>query len=271
MRLRFLDIPCKEAYQVLCEEFEVVYDNPDVIYTQLTKVTPDMTARLIVTPCTGLDHIDSKIPVLNLWDKDWLEWNVYATAEHTFALILFLMKNMGIHQMRSDYARNDYTPMSLDLHGRTILIVGNGRVGRQVGRMAHGFGMHVETIEAGDMPSLSLKKYKEADVVTVHVPLNEKTKGLIGKKQFNSMRDGTIFINTSRALVVDETELRENSYRLKFGLDTVEGYSHLTIIRLTDYNSIITPHVGGYSDKSRQATDMWIVDKLLMWRDRNVR
>jgi lactate dehydrogenase-like 2-hydroxyacid dehydrogenase len=271
VKIRFLDIPCKEAYQVLCEEFEVVDCDPDVIYTQLTKVTPDMTARLIVTPCTGLDHIDSKIPVLNLWDKEWLEWNVYATAEHTFALILFLAKRLGTHHMRSEVTRDAFTPMSIDLHGRTILIVGNGRVGRQVGRIAHGFGMHVTTIEEGELPSLALKKYKEADIVTIPVPLNEKTKGLIGKEQFDAMKPGTIFINTSRDLVVDETELRYNASRLYIGLDTAESYSYLTGLWITENSGIITPHVGGYSDKSRQATDMWIVDKLLIWRDRNVR
>jgi D-3-phosphoglycerate dehydrogenase len=266
MRLLLLDRPSIDAYRVMREAFTVVKKDPNIIYTQLTPIKTDCP---VFCPCTGVDHVRSP-HIIHLDDKEWLFDNIWATAEHTWALILCLAKHLDYHTALCERVRESSTPMSWDLKGRRLLIVGYGRVGRQVSRYAHAFGMTVDTIESGFHSDLIADKLNRADIVTFHIPL-DGNEGMVDNTWFMQMPKGTIVVNTSRSGIFDEDAIGKWSNRIKFGLDTCEDYSEDTIQKLLDGGSIITPHVGGYSDKSRAATDMWIAEKMLLWKEKHGR
>jgi lactate dehydrogenase-like 2-hydroxyacid dehydrogenase len=261
MRLQLLDKPTREALHVMRSEFTIVKKDPDIIYTQLTPVTCNVP---VFCPCTGVGHISSH-KIVNLYDKQWLEWNVFGTAEHTLALILFAFKNLGYHCMSGAPVRTEHTPMSKELHGRRALIVGYGRVGRQVSRLLHAFGMNVDTIEQGELPSLITDKLNRADVITFHIPL-EGNEGTVDNTWFMQMKKGAVVVNTSRGGIFDDTAVGRWSKRLVFCLDTCEGYDEDVLQTVVDNGGLITSHVGGLSDRSREATDMWIVERMLEWK-----
>jgi len=264
MRLLLLDKPTKEVLKHMRESFTIVKANPDIIYTQLTPVTCDVP---VFCPCTGVNHVHSPY-IVHLYDKEWLFDNIWATAEHTWSLLLALVKNLDSHMFVVHTERDSTTPMSKDLHGRRMLIVGYGRVGRQVARYAHAFGMTVDTIEKGFNPELIADKLNRADVVSFHIPLDGNEE-LVDGRWFSQMQKGTIVLNTSRSGIMNERSVKGWCKYLTFGLDTVEGYSDDVIQELCDNKSFITPHVGGYSDKSREATDMWILERMLEYKRRH--
>jgi D-3-phosphoglycerate dehydrogenase len=264
VRLLLLDRPSLDAYRVMREAFTVVKKDPNIIYTQLTPIVTDCP---VFCPCTGVDHVKSP-NIIHLDDKEWLFENVWSTAEHTWALILSLAKNIPYHSALCESTREKTTPISRDLRGRRILIVGFGRVGRQVARYCHAFGMTVDSIEKGFHPSLIADKLNRADIITFHIPL-DGNEGVVDGTWFSQMKKATIVINTSRSGIMDEDAVGRWSNRILFGLDTADGYSDETLQRLIDTGALITPHVGGYSDKSRAETDMWIAEKMLLWKERH--
>lgn len=262
VRLLLLDRPCDLALFHMKSEFSIVKKNPDIVYTQLTPVSCSVP---VFCPCTGIEHI--KAPkIVNLYDKEWLEWNVRATAEHTFALILGVAKNLARHYASGEVERSENTPMSEDLFGKNILIVGNGRVGRQVGRLARAFGMNVDTVEQGYNFDIIRHKLNQSDIVTFHIPLNAETEGMVGNEWFKEMKDNAIVVNTSRSAIFDEAFLIRYSRKLRFAIDVAETYSQNT---LDGFRCDITPHVGGYSRESREKTDMWILDKMIEYKERH--
>ena len=148
------------------------------------------------------------------------------------------------------------------LHGRQLGIVGCGRIGGWMARYARAFGMHVVGYDPvlqhwpeAIRPVTLHELVQTSDVVTVHVHLSEATRGLISADLFRRMKEGSIFLNTSRGAVADEAALLEalQSGRLAAaGLDVLEGEpdtaNHPLVRYAQDHdNLLITPHVGGFS------------------------
>lgn len=132
-----------------------------------------------------------------------------AVAEHTFALILAVARRIveGDRIVRERRFRR-WGPsflLGMELRGRTLLVVGPGRIGEAVARIAEGgFGMRVERVGRNDDLLAALGR---ADVVSLHVPLTSETRQLIGAAELGAMKPGSILVNTSRGPVVDEEAL----------------------------------------------------------------
>lgn len=193
-----------------------------------------------------------------------------AVAEHTFALILACRKRLleadkyvRVGKYRSWDAMLYVSPQ---LWGKTIGIIGLGRIGTYVGHIAYGgFKMKVlyhdiERVE--DFEMLTEAKFspldrllREADVVSLHVPLTPLTKHLIGRKELRLMKDTAILINTSRGAVVEESALIEalrGKWIAAAGLDV---YEHEPIIghELTTLgNVVLTPHTASATAECRE-------------------
>jgi D-lactate dehydrogenase len=170
--------------------------------------------RLVTTRSTGFDHIATGFAA----ERDIVVCNVPAygdktVAEHVFALLLALSHRLidAVDRTR----RGDFTPTGLtgfDLHGKTLGILGTGRIGSHVARIATGFGMNVLAFDVAPDEALahdigfsyaSLDEVlRSSDVVTVHLPANDETNHLISTREFGLMRDGAVLINTSRGDIV---------------------------------------------------------------------
>jgi len=256
---------------------EIVKDiNANVLATSLNRSYSHDECKqfdLIASCTTGTDHIDNRdIPLISLkGETDFLQ-DVWATAEHTWALIMALIRNIpaafkDVQQGHWDREKWQGT----ELHGKTLGIVGYGRVGQQVARFAEAFGMDIMIYDPNHPLGESYLNtvLRRSDIVTVHVPLNDKTRGMFGINQFAQMKPTAYFVNTSRGAVVNEDALVNILFhKLIAGaaIDVVENEPHIphNLGSLAKYGKrlIITPHISGCTTESREKTQLFIANKI---------
>lgn len=225
--------------------------------------------RIISTATTGSDHIAREVAEANgvairtLKEDATLLLNITPAAELSWALLMACARRLvpaTAHTVAGRWVREDFP--GIMLNGRTIGIIGCGRIGQWMARYAQAFGMRVlgydpivapwpRIIERVSLESLAAA----SDFVTVHVHLSADTRGLVSADIFNRMKPGAIFINTSRGAVADEAALLaslESGHLGGAGLDVLEGEPDIASHPLVAYagardNLLITPHCGGFS------------------------
>lgn len=244
--------------------------------------------KIIATPVTGLDHIDleacnrNNIRILSLKGATDFLKNVRATAEHTMALMLCLIRNIvpaANHVASNQFNRNPFK--GTELYQKTLGIIGYGRLGKIVAQYAIAFDMKIccfeideskriqhDTIQFCDLDTLLSK----SDIISVHIDLNERNEGLINKEFFSKIKKGAFLINTSRGNLVIEDDLVD---ALKSGklagaaLDVVRNETEIEFRdNLYQYhkqhnNLIITPHIGGLTAESTEKTEAFIINQIL--------
>jgi D-lactate dehydrogenase len=199
--------------------------------------------KLIVTRSTGFDHID----VAHAKEKGIAVCNVpgygsYTVAEFTFALMLNLSRNIAQAQAQLK-EHGDFNPKSLrgfDLRGKTLGILGTGRIGKNVARIANSFGMKLIAYDAfpdeNFAKELSLtylpleKVLATADIVTIHTPYNKDSHHLINKENIKIFKRGAHLVNTARGEIVDTEALLwalNEGIIAEAALDVLEGEKEL--------------------------------------------
>ena len=276
------------ARDILSGDFDVVHPqhtpdavaqalrNADALLDASMKVAIDDrmisdAPKLQIISCatTGSDHIaraelnKRAVPVRTLREDGELLRNITPAAELTFALLLACARRLpaAVNAVRQgQWIREDFP--GLMLNGRRLGIVGCGRIGGWMARYGRAFGMDVvgydpvATAWPKDITPVTLQELVEtSDVVTVHVHLSDETRGLISAELFGRMKQGAIFLNTSRGAVADEQALLaalESGRLSAAGLDVLEGEPDVQDHPLRRYgerhdNLLITPHCGGFS------------------------
>ena len=242
--------------------------------------------KYLLTPVTGIDHIDEKlcnelgIQIICLrGEVDFLK-NVRATAEHTIALTLALLRK--IHPAVSDVQSGNWNRDNFrgyELYEKKVGILGYGRLGKIVARYFHAFDCEISYFDIeekiGDTFCVKLNSieslFENNDIVSLHIPLNEKTIGIINKDLLQKMKVNSILVNTSRGAIINEIDLIEV---LKFksikgaALDVLDGEPNIQDSELVKYsktnsNLIITPHIGGNTYESFAKTEKFLADKLV--------
>jgi glycerate dehydrogenase len=238
--------------------------------------------KLIAVAATGVDMIDleycrrRRLPVSNVRN-----YALHAVPEHVLMLILSLRRNLLSY--REDVARGDWQRASgfcllnhpiRELHNSTLGIIGYGALGRAVEKLALSFGMRVRISERKGAQNVRQGRvsFEEAlrssDILSLHCPLNEETRGLIGKPEFELMRREAFLINTARGGLVDEWALCE---ALRSGLIAGAGFDVLTkepprdgnpLLELNLPNFILTPHIAWASREAMQALADQLMDNL---------
>lgn len=243
--------------------------------------------NVIVSATTGLNHIDVDaaekrgVAVLSLkGEREFLD-TIYATAEHTWALLLALIRHIPQahhHVLSGRWSRDLFK--GGELHGRTLGIVGMGRLGRKVAGYGKAFGMRVLAcdrnpaaltgtgVEEVDLDAV----FSEADVVSLHVNLEPDTRQLVGRAAFERMKPGALFLNTARGELVEEAALLwalESGTLGGAALDVLSGEytSWRTSRELIEYarthdNLLLTPHLGGCTVDSMEKTELFMAEKL---------
>lgn len=257
------------------KEAEVVVTNKVKITAEHFEKCPNL--KMVCSLATGVDHIDMhearhhNVLVCNVPD-----YSSASVAQLTFALLLELTHHVGLH---ADSVKNgDWgasptfgywkTPL-VELNGKTFLVVGYGNIGKQVATVAEAFGMKVLRVSVrkeGPTPNpltrgterfVELKKgLSKADIVSVHVPAAEETKGMIGKDWIGSMKPSAFLINTARGTLVNEAELAESLKN-----EHIAGYAADVLSSeppspgnplLSAPNCVITPHLAWATTEARQ-------------------
>jgi D-3-phosphoglycerate dehydrogenase len=285
-----------DAVEMSQEEFRRQALNYETLMVRLKlRVTGDIIAsasglKAIISPTTGLDHVDLQaaqshdVAVFSLKDETEFLRGVYSTAEHTFALLLSLVRNIPMAaEAVKQYRWQQHQHRGHDLHGKTLGIVGCGRIGTMVAGYGHAFGMRVLGY---DPYTTQLPKHvhrcdslnallRESQVISIHVPLNEATERMIGADELRLLPGGAFLINTSRGAVLDEDALLESleqGHLAGAALDVLTD-EHLIATRehaLIEYarthaNLIITPHISGASQEAIEKTDMFVLQKFQEW------
>lgn len=251
---------------------QVLRDVDAVIVRSSTRITRDVLGngqrlRVIGRAGVGVDNIDVEaatehgIAVLNAPSG-----NTISAAEHAFALLLALIRHIPAadRSMRAgEWDRKRFA--GIELSGKTLGLVGAGRIGSEVARRARAFGMRVvvhdpflseEHARALDVERATLDHVLEtADVLSMHVPLTEATAGMIGAAQLARLRKGAVVINAARGGVVDEAALQaslESGHLRGAALDVYEAEPLAADHPLRSQpNVVLTPHLGAATEEAQ--------------------
>jgi len=250
----------------------------------------DASARLqiIVSATTGLNHVDMDeagrrgIQVLSLRGETEFLRDVRATAEHTIGLLLALLRQLP---RAAEHARCGGWDRDLlrgsEIYGKTVGIIGYGRLGRRVAHYLHAFDarvlaadphIDVSATDAGvqlvPLPDL----LRESDIVLLHASYDVGTHGFFGREQFAAMKQGAWFVNTARGELVNEGALLwalECRRLAGAALDVLAGERSdgmrdhpLVAYARRRPNLIITPHIGGCTAESMEKTETFLAQKL---------
>ncbi len=249
--------------------FEAVLANKSVIDGATIAANPQL--RLIALTATGVDNVDvaaareAGVAVCNLRD-----YCTPSVVQHVFAMLLALTHRLAdYHELVQDggwerAGRFSVFPYPIrELRGRVFGIVGHGALGRAVGRAAASFGMRIEIAnrpggEPVDGRSDLDDLLPRLDVLSLHCPLTEATRGLVSRERLARMKPDAVLINTARGALVDTQALAEalRNHRLGgAGIDVLEREPPPAGHPLLDRgipNLIVTPHVAWAARESRQ-------------------
>ena len=194
-----------------------------------------------------------------------------ATAELTIALMLALLRRVvegdRLVRRRDLWALAPTFMLGEGLARKTLGIVGLGRIGREVARLAEAFGMRVvHSRGSGPYEELPLDRLLgEADVVSLHVPLTPETRHLIAAPELALMRPSAVLVNVSRGPVVDETALADALAEGRIAgaaLDVYEREPEVSAGLLEFENVVLSPHLGSSTHAAREAMGMLCADAL---------
>lgn len=237
----------------------------DIILT--VKIDAEMIAasqnlKLIQLAGVGYDGIDvlaasnAGIPVAQT-----IEGTITGVAEHTLLLMLALLKHLveaDASVRRGEWWVSKLRPVSYSLYGKTVGIIGLGRIGREVAKRCQAFGAHVIYTDVNRLDELEERNLEvafrsidallhESDIITLHCPLMEENQRFFNEPQFQAMKTTALFINTARGGLVDETALvkaLQEGWIAGAGLDVYEHEppdANHPLLSLQ--NVILTPHI----------------------------
>jgi len=238
--------------------------------------------KIIATATTGLDHIDVEyaknkgITIISLKDESAFLKSITSTAELALGMMISLARNIpsAIQSvLAGNWDRESHRGISLST--KTLGIIGMGRLGRMMAQYGKGLGMNVLFSDPKVAGGVTLEELLQtADVISLHVHLDEHTKNLINETSLKIIKTGALLINTARGNIVDEAAVIKALESKKLGgyatdvlsdeLSFINNKATSALIEyaMTHRNVIITPHIGGTTVESRQATDIFISNKV---------
>jgi D-3-phosphoglycerate dehydrogenase len=247
------------------ELLQAVAQSDALITRSGTAVTPELVGsgdrlRVVGRAGVGLDNVDVDactargILVINAPTA-----NIMSATEHTMAMLLAVCRN--VPEAHASVKRGEWTRskfMGLELNGKTLGVIGLGRIGSRVAVRARAFGMRIvaydpyiapPAFERTNAEQVSLDELLEqADVITVHTPLTDETRGMLGAREMQRMKEGVVLVNVARGGIYDEKSLADalNSGRVAAAAvdvfeDEPPGKEHPL---LNARNIVLSPHIG---------------------------
>ncbi len=265
------------------ELIEAVKDCEGLIVRSETKVTPDLldaanSLRVIGRAGVGVDNIDvSAATIRGIVVMNAPDGNTITTAEHTIALLISLARSIPQASSSLKAGRWDRKKfIGVELQGKTLGIVGLGRIGRVVASRARAMGMQIVAydpfVAAEHARDLEIELatldevYARADFLTVHTPLTPETRGLIGREAFAKMKQGVHIINCARGGLVDEEALYEaitNGSIAGAALDVFVEEPPPAEHKLLQLDQVIaTPHLGASTREAQEGVAFTVAEQM---------
>ena len=233
--------------------------------------------KMISVAFAGVDHIDmdfchhNNIVVSNAAD-----YSKKSVAELTIGMILSLYRNIvwGDAVTRRNGDRNNF--LGTELFGKTIGIIGLGRIGQQVARYGKTFGCEIiafnrtpKNIEGVEMMPFN-EVIQKSDIISIHTPLNEETRGMISKEEFELMKNSAILVNTGRGPIVNYLDLAKALTAKAIAGAAVDVYEKEPPIEsdhplLSAPNTLLLPHLGFATEEAIEKRSKIIVENITKW------
>ena len=234
-----------EFYRTFAEE--VSFDEAEVIVTQLDEVKTDREV-IVATNCTGLDHIKApNAKIFSLRGEDLSTFT--AVSELVLWAILEMIRKRANQELR----------------GKTLSIIGDGRIGQHVRLRSESFGIRVLSFDKGE-PMENLKDIlKESDIVILSITADEENRNFMDRGKFEMMKDGAWFLNSARPWLVEENALK---WALESG--KIKGAWSDFRVNFSHPNLLITDHRGGSTSYSLERSQLLIAKRVKQYAKRSI-
>lgn len=269
-----------------CSNLESIEVVSCMLYTTCDQSMLDSlpNLKLLCTRTVGYDHIDLEackkrdIIVCNVPD-----YGSHVIAEHVFAMLLSQVRHIHRADKQVEGGEFDYHGLrGMALKGKTIGIIGTGKIGTDVAKIAHGFGMRIlavdqcrnmTLIEEYGVEYVSAEElYERSDVISLHIPATPETDHIINATSLAMMKDGVIIINTARGSLIDSQALLDalNSGKVAHALlDVLEHEKNFEQNQaLIKHDRVLsTPHIAFYADDSMNNMYADCFESIKQWQN----
>lgn len=242
LETRLTEDTCKlaEGYDVVC-----VFVNDDVNSTVINRLQ-EMGIKLIALRCAGYNNVDIEYAYGKIHVVRVPAYSPYAVAEHAMALLLTSIRRIHKAYIRTrdfNFRLDGFT--GFDLHGKTVGVVGTGKIGRIFIDICRGFGMHViayDKFPAKDsgIEYVSIDElWERSDIISFHCPLTDENRHMVNADSISKMKKGVVIINTSRGALIDSEALVEGIKARKIGAACLDVYEEESNVFFHDYSNHI--------------------------------
>lgn len=213
----------------------------DKIDEYVLNMLNEYNIHILVLRCAGYNNVDTKAAYKKVHILTVPGYSPEAIAEHAFALITALSRH--IHKAYNRVRDFNFSLTGLtgfNLNGKTIGVIGTGKIGKVMINIARGYSMNVIAYDLYPNPNLDCKYvsldelYKSSDIISLHSPLTNDNYHLINKEAINKMKDGVILINTSRGGLIDASSLLEGLRNKKIGAAGLDVYEEESDVFFVD-------------------------------------
>lgn len=206
----------------------------------------EMGVKVIALRCAGYNNVDVKYAYGKIHIVHVPAYSPYAVAEHAMAMLLTSIRRIHKAYIRTkdfNFSLNGLT--GFDLHGKTMGIVGTGKIGRVFIDICRGFGMNILAydkypVKDSDIKYVELDElFKSSDIISLHCPLTKETHHMIDAVSLEKMKKGVVIINTSRGALIDAEALLDGIKSRKIGAACLDVYEEESDVFFEDYSGHI--------------------------------
>lgn len=229
---RFLETKLTEVTADLAKDCDAVcvFVNDNVNAAVIDKLC-EYGVKIIALRCAGFNNVDVRHAYGKIHVVRVPAYSPYAVAEHTMALLLTSIRRIHKAYIRTrdfNFSLNGMT--GFDLHGKTVGVVGTGRIGRVFIDICRGFGMNVIAYDAYPAADSGIdyvtldELFERSDIISLHCPLTDETHHMVNAEAIEKMKKGVVILNTSRGALIDADALLDGIRARKVGAACLDVY-----------------------------------------------
>lgn len=247
LKIKYFETKLSEDTAELAKGYDavIVFVNDDVGAATVKKLK-EYGIKLIALRCAGFNNVDVKEAFGNIHVVRVPAYSPYAVAEHAMAMLL-----TSVRRIHKAYNRTKDFNFSLsgltgfDLHGKTVGVIGTGKIGRCFIDICHGFGMKVLAYDPFPVADSGIdyveldELFAQSDIISMHCPLTKETYHVIDEKSLALMKNGVVIVNTSRGALIDAEALLEAIKTRKIGAACLDVYEEESDVFFEDFSGHI--------------------------------
>ena len=247
IEIKFLETKLTETTAKLAEEYDVVcvFVN-DIVSERVIDILVENGVRLIALRCAGYNNVDIEYAYGKIHVVRVPAYSPYAVAEHAMALLLTSVRRIHKAYNRTKEFNFSLTGLTgFDLHGKTVGVIGTGKIGRIFVDICRGFGMNVIAydkypIKDSDIEYVSIDDiWEKSDIISFHCPLTDENRHMVNADTIEKMKKGVVLLNTSRGALIDSAALLDGIKQRRIGAACLDVYEEDSDVFFHDFSGHI--------------------------------